>query len=203
MILFVGLGNPGERYAGHRHNVGFMAVDAVHERYRFSPWRSRFQAKVAEGEIGGDKVLLMKPQTFMNESGRAVGEAVRYYKLQPGDVVVFHDELDLAPGKLRARAGGGTAGHNGLKSLAAHIGANFRRVRIGIGHPGDRERVLAHVLSDFDRADEAWLVPLVAAIAEGAPYLAQGDEGKFMNKVAVLTQGVSEPRAAANSAENA
>lgn len=203
MILFVGLGNPGERYAHHRHNVGFMAVDAVHDRHRFAPWRSRFQAKVAEGEIGGVKVLLMKPQTFMNESGRAVGEATRYYKLPPGDVVVFHDELDLAAGKMRARAGGGTAGHNGLKSLAAHIGANFRRVRIGIGHPGDREQVLSHVLSDFARADQAWLVPLIAALAEGAPYLARGEEGRFMNKVAVLTQDAAAPGATANSAENA
>lgn len=200
MILFVGLGNPGERYSGHRHNVGFMAVDAVHERYRFGPWKQRFQAQASEGEIGGVKVLLMKPQTFMNESGRAVGEALRFYKLQPGDVVVFHDELDLAPGKLRARAGGGTAGHNGLKSLAAHIGANFRRVRIGIGHPGDKELVLAHVLSNFAKADTQWLEPLMSAIAEAAPHLAQGEEGRFMNKVAVLTQGRSDTLAPSTGA---
>ncbi len=202
-MLFVGLGNPGERYSGHRHNIGFMAVDAIHDRYRFGPWRSRFQAQVAEGTIAGTKVLVMKPQTFMNESGRAVGEALRFFKLQSGDVVVFHDELDLAPGKLRARAGGGTAGHNGLKSLAAHIGANFRRVRIGIGHPGDKERVLGHVLSDFSKSDEEWVAPLMTAIAEAAAQLAAGEEGRFMNKVAVLTQGRSDTLSPATSTESA
>jgi PTH1 family peptidyl-tRNA hydrolase len=188
MILLVGLGNPGESYRANRHNVGFMAVEAIHGQYRFAPWRARFQGLAAEGEIGGAKVVLLKPQTFMNESGRAVGDAMRFYKGEPGDVVVLHDELDLAAGKLRARTGGGSAGHNGIRSITAHIGPEFRRVRIGIGHPGDPARVHGYVLSDFAKADEAWLRPLLDAVAEAAPHLAAWDEGRFMNKVAVLTQ---------------
>ena len=188
MILLVGLGNPGEAYRANRHNVGFMAVERIHDRYRFAPWRSRFQSLAAEGEIGGVKILLMKPQTYMNESGRAAGEALRFYKGEPSDVIVLYDEIDLAAGKLRARTGGGAAGHNGIRSITAHIGPEFRRVRIGVGHPGDPARVHGHVLSDFAKADAAWLAPLLDAIAEAAPYLAAWDEGRFMNRVAVATQ---------------
>jgi peptidyl-tRNA hydrolase, PTH1 family len=192
MILFVGLGNPGEGYRANRHNVGFMAVDVIHDHYRFAPWRARFQGLAAEGEIGGTKILLLKPQTYMNESGRAVGEALRFYKGEPGDVTVLYDEIDLAPGKLRARTGGGAAGHNGIRSIAAHIGPEFRRVRIGVGHPGDPAFVHGHVLSDFAKSDKAWLEPLLDAIADAAPHLVQWDEGRFMNRVAVMTQQTPE-----------
>ncbi|HBK90219.1 MAG TPA: aminoacyl-tRNA hydrolase, partial [Parvularcula sp.] len=157
MLLIVGLGNPGEKYARHRHNVGFMAVDAIAGAHRFGPERKKFQGVIREGEIGGVKFLSLKPQTFMNDSGLSVGAAMRFYKIEPADVVVFHDELDLAPGKIKAKIGGGLAGHNGLKSIAEHIGEEFRRVRIGIGHPGDKARVTGHVLGDFSKADQDWL----------------------------------------------
>lgn len=189
MKLFVGLGNPGARHQHQRHNVGFMAVDRIALRHRFEPWRARFQSLVSAGELSGHKVLLIKPQTFMNESGRAVGEALRFFKLEPQAVTAFHDELDLAAGKLRAKTGGGTAGHNGLRSLGGHIGPAFGRVRIGIGHPGAKELVLHHVLSDFSKSEADWLEPLLDAIADAAPFLATGDEGRFMNRVAVLIQG--------------
>ncbi len=179
MLLLAGLGNPGEKYARHRHNVGFMAVDAIAERHAFGAPRGKFQSEMREGRLDGDgpsiKALALKPQTYMNESGRAVGEALRFYKLGPEDLVVFHDELDLAPGKLRVRTGGGHAGHNGLRSIAAHIGADFRRVRIGIGHPGDKSKVTGHVLGDFAKADADWLEPLLRALAAAAPRLADGD----------------------------
>jgi PTH1 family peptidyl-tRNA hydrolase len=184
--LFVGLGNPGAKYAGHRHNVGFMTLEEIYRRHGFGSERKRFQGLVREGTIAGVKVLGLKPQTFMNESGRSVGEAMRFYKLTPGEVVVFHDELDLAAGKVRAKPGGGVAGHNGLRSIAAHIGADFRRVRIGIGHPGDKDRVMSHVLSDFAKADSQWLDPLIDAMAEAAPYLAKGDDPGFATKVALI-----------------
>jgi len=187
MIILVGLGNPGEDYRANRHNVGFMALDVIHAARKFPPWRARFQALIAEGAIDGTKVLLMKPQTYMNESGRAVGEAMRFYKADANDVVTIYDEIDLAPGKLRARTGGGAAGHNGIRSLAAHIGPDFHRVRIGVGHPG-AERVHGHVLSNFAKSDQAWLVPLLDAIEAASPHLVHWDEGRFMNKVAVLTQ---------------
>lgn len=187
MIVFAGLGNPGASYRGHRHNVGFMAVDVLHAHYRFPAWRARFHGLAAEGLIGGEKVLLLKPTTFMNESGRSVGEALRFFKLAPSALTVFHDELDLAPGKVRAKVGGGTAGHNGLKSIAAHLGPDFRRVRIGIGHPGDKARVHGYVLSDFAKADEPWLVPLLDALADAAPLLVAGDDSRFMTRVAHLT----------------
>lgn len=193
MMLFVGLGNPGEGYRAHRHNVGFIAVEAIHDAHRFGPWRPRFQSLVSEGSLSGVKVLLMKPQTFMNESGRAVSEALRFYKLTTASLVVFHDELDLAAGKVRAKRGGGTAGHNGLRSIDAHLGADFHRVRIGIGHPGDKARVHGHVLGNFAKADAPWLDPLIAAIADAAPLLAEGDEGRFMNRLAVLTQPPKSP----------
>lgn len=183
MLLIVGLGNPGEKYARHRHNVGFMAVDAIADAYRFGPERKKFQGLLREGEIGEEKVLALKPQTFMNDSGQSVGAAMRFYKLAPADVVVFHDELDLAAGKIKAKIGGGLAGHNGLRSIADHIGPEYRRVRIGIGHPGEKERVTAHVLGDFAKADQAWLRPLLDAIPKAAPKLAGGD-AKFGSAVA-------------------
>jgi PTH1 family peptidyl-tRNA hydrolase len=175
MLLLVGLGNPGAQYARHRHNVGFMAVDKIAEAAGFGPSRRKFRSELREGEIGGEKALALKPQTYMNDSGEAVGEAMRFYKLSPADVVVFHDELDLAPGKVKVKTGGGVAGHNGLKSIGQHIGAEFRRVRIGIGHPGSKERVTGHVLGDFAKADQAWLAPLLDALAARAAFIADGD----------------------------
>jgi PTH1 family peptidyl-tRNA hydrolase len=185
MKLFVGLGNPGAKYAGHRHNIGFMAVDAIAGAHGFGPWRGKFQGQIAEGRLGTQKAVLFKPGTFMNLSGQAVGEAMRFWKLDPDDVVVFHDELDLAPGKVRVKAGGGHAGHNGLKSLTAHVGADFTRVRLGIGHPGDKRLVNPHVLGDFAKADRDWLDDLLRGIADGAPDLASGHPDRFMNKVAL------------------
>src|SRR3954466_13179822 len=162
MLILAGLGNPGSKYENNRHNVGFMAVDAIAARWRFGPARSRFASTAAEGTIDGvdgapRKVLLLKPQTFMNDSGRAVAEALKFYKLEPQDLVVFHDELDLAPGRFRMKAGGGTAGHNGLRSIGAHIGPYFRRARIGIGHPGHKDKVMGHVLSDFHKVEQPWV----------------------------------------------
>jgi peptidyl-tRNA hydrolase, PTH1 family len=191
MKLFVGLGNPGAEHALNRHNVGFMAVDAIAASHGFPAWRKRFQGLAAEGKLGEEQVLLFKSQTFMNASGRAVGEAVRFYKLEPADVVVFHDELDLAPGKLRVKTGGGVAGHNGLRSLSAHIGNDYVRVRIGIGHPGRKDLVTHHVLHDFAKADRAWLKPLLDAIAAEAPFLAEGAIEKFQSRVAHAVQAAS------------
>ncbi len=187
MQIFVGLGNPGGQYAGNRHNIGFMAVDRIAEAHGFGPWKSRFQGRVAEGRLGGDKLLLLKPDTFMNRSGQAVGEAMRFYKLAAEDVTVFHDELDLAPGKCRVKTGGGHAGHNGLRSIHAHIGEAYRRVRLGIGHPGRKELVAAYVLHDFHKADQDWLDDLLRGVSDGAPQLAAGDTGKFSNAVALRT----------------
>lgn len=188
MRLFAGLGNPGPAYAHHRHNVGFMAVDAIHAAHGFPAWRARFEGHASEGRLGSTRVMLLKPMTFMNESGRSVGQAVRYLKLEAGDVTVFHDELDLAPFQVRVKAGGGTAGHNGLKSVAAHIGPDFVRVRIGIGHPGHRDRVTPHVLGNWAKAEEGQLAALLDDIAALAPLLAEGDAVRFMNDLA-LRQG--------------
>ncbi|HWV81742.1 MAG TPA: aminoacyl-tRNA hydrolase [Hyphomicrobiaceae bacterium] len=189
MKLFVGIGNPGAKYARHRHNVGFMAVERIAERHGFGPWRRRFQGHTADGELDGTKVLLLKPDTYMNESGRAVGEAARFLKLSTSDIVVFHDELDLLPGKLKVKTGGGNAGHNGLRSITAHLDNEYARVRIGIGHPGAKELVQSWVLHDFARADEAWLEPLLDAIADAAPRLAADDTPRFLTDVArALTQ---------------
>lgn len=185
MKLFVGLGNPGAAYAGHRHNVGFMAADRIAAAHSFGAWRSRFQGQCAEGQLGGEKCLLLKPMTYMNESGRAAGEAARYYKLAPEDVVVIYDEIDLAPGKVRVKSGGGAAGHNGVRSLASHVGDAFTRVRIGIGHPGSKHKVQGYVLRDFPKGERDWLDPLLDAIAEAAPKLAKGDASGFMNAVAL------------------
>ncbi len=191
MKLLVGLGNPGKDYAGHRHNIGFMALDRIAEDHGLTPWKSKFQGEIAEGRLGGDKVLLLKPGTYMNRSGQAVGEAARFYKIAPEDVVVFHDELDLAPGRLKVKQGGGHAGHNGLRSIHAHIGENYGRVRLGIGHPGRKELVSGYVLHDFPKADQDWLDDLLRGISDGAPMLADGDNAGFMNKVALR---VSPPR---------
>jgi PTH1 family peptidyl-tRNA hydrolase len=194
MKLFVGLGNPGPKYAFNRHNIGFMAVDRIAEDQGFGPWKSKFQAQITEGRLGTDKVILLKPQTFMNLSGQSVGEAMRFYKLTPSDVIVFHDELDLAPGKARAKTGGGHAGHNGLRSIHQHIGADYDRIRLGIGHPGDKSRVSGYVLSDFAKADQNWLDDLLRGICDGAALLADGDAGKFMNAVALRVNPPKPPR---------
>jgi PTH1 family peptidyl-tRNA hydrolase len=187
MLLLVGLGNPEPRYAGHRHNVGFMAVDEIARRHGFGPWRSRYASLISEGSLGGDKVLLQKPQTYVNRSGYAVAQAVRFYKLALQDVVVIHDELDLAAGKVRIKTGGGVAGHNGLRSIAEQLGSrDFRRVRIGIGHPGHKELVTGHVLGNFSAEDRPWLEPLLDALVTAAPLLAAGDDAGCMNKIAVL-----------------
>jgi len=192
MKLFVGLGNPGAQYAFNRHNVGFMAVDAIAAAHDFPSWRKRFSGLAAEGKLGRETVLLLKPGTYVNESGRSVGEAVRFSKLELADVLVFHDELDLAPGKVRVKTGGGTAGHNGLRSLTAHIGNDYVRVRIGIGHPGHKDLVQSWVLHDFVKADRVWLEPLLGAIARAAPSLAEGANEKFQSFVARAMQSEAE-----------
>ena len=185
MQIWVGLGNPGAQYAMHRHNVGFMAVDAIAEVNGFAPPKRAFQGCVQEGRIGAQKILLLKPATFMNESGRAVGEAMRFYKLEPGDVTAFYDELDLAPFKLKVRTGGGAAGHNGIRSLDAHLGPDFRRVRIGIGHPGHKDRVTGYVLGNFAKVEIEPLTDLLGALAAEAERLARGEDARFMNDVAL------------------
>lgn len=187
MKLIVGLGNPGAKYAANRHNIGFMALDRIASDHDLSPWRARFQGLTAEGRLGNVRVTLLKPQTFMNLSGQSVGEAMRYLKLTPADVIVLHDELDLAPGKARVKQGGGHAGHNGLRSIHQHIGADYGRVRLGIGHPGHKDRVAPYVLSDFAKAEEAWLDDLMRGISDGAAALAAGDAGRFQNAVANRT----------------
>ncbi|OYW49514.1 MAG: aminoacyl-tRNA hydrolase [Novosphingobium sp. 28-62-57] len=185
MQLWVGLGNPGPQYALHRHNVGFMALDTLAEVHNFGPVQKKFQGWLQEGRIGTQKVLLLKPATFMNESGRAVGEAMRFYKLGLDALTVFHDELDLAPFKVKVKQGGGTAGHNGLRSIDQHLGADFRRIRLGIGHPGHKDRVTGHVLGNFAKAEQDDLVEMLGAIAAEAPWLASGDDVRFMNDVAL------------------
>ncbi len=188
MHVIAGLGNPGRKYADYRHNVGFMAADAIARRHSFSPWSKKFSAEIAEGRLGGEKVVLIKPQTYMNLSGQAVGEALRFFKLGPGDLTVLYDELDLAPGKLRIKTGGGAGGHNGIKSLDSHCGKDYVRVRIGIGHPGDKARVTNHVLGDFAKADHVWLDPMLDAIAVNADLLVSGDHSTFMNRVSLAVQ---------------
>jgi PTH1 family peptidyl-tRNA hydrolase len=191
MLLLVGLGNPGSEYAGHRHNIGFMALDRIGDAHGFRAEGKRFQGRVREGRLGTEKVILLKPTTYMNESGRAVGEALRFYKLDPEGVIVFHDELDLAPGKLRMKAGGGHAGHNGLRSIHSHIGEAYRRVRLGIGHPGHKSKVAGYVLHDFAKMDRDWLDPLLDGIAKAAPLLATGEDQRFQSDVAQDVQGTS------------
>lgn len=187
MRLFVGLGNPGSQYAGNRHNIGFMALDQIASDHGFSPWKNKFQGKVAEGRLGREKVILLKPETFMNRSGQSVRAAMDFYKLDPVDITIFHDELDLAPGRLKCKTGGGHAGHNGLRSIDGHLGDAYARVRLGIGHPGRKELVSGYVLHDFAKADQDWLDDLMRGIGDGAPYLAEGDTGRFMNAVSLRT----------------
>lgn len=186
MKLFVGLGNPGAKYARHRHNVGFMAVERIAERLDLGAWRRRFQGQTVEGSLGGERVLLLKPTTYMNDSGRSVGEAHRFLKIPVGDIYVFHDEIDLAPSKLKVKTGGGNAGHNGLRSITAHIGNDYKRVRIGVGHPGVKEVVPHYVLHDFAKVEYEWLDPLLDAIADSARFLARGESDRFLSHVARL-----------------
>jgi PTH1 family peptidyl-tRNA hydrolase len=198
MKLWVGLGNPGAKYAGNRHNIGFMALDRIAADHGFSPWRKAFQGLVAEGRLGAEKVALLKPETFMNLSGQSVQSAVAFWKLPLAELTVFHDELDLAPGKLRLKQGGGHAGHNGLRSIHGHLGEAYARVRLGIGHPGHKDAVAAYVLHDFAKADADWLEDLFRGISDGAPALAEGDGQKFMNAVALRT---APPRSSTTQAK--
>ncbi|MCQ8781018.1 aminoacyl-tRNA hydrolase [Mangrovibrevibacter kandeliae] len=203
MLIVAGLGNPGPQYAGNRHNIGFMAVDAIARRHGFSPWARKFKGEIAEGQIGGEKVLLLKPLTFMNVSGESVGEAVRFFKLEPKDVVVVHDELDLPPGKVRIKTGGGHGGHNGLKSIDAHLGRDYRRLRLGIGHPGTKEAVNPHVLGDFAKVDRPWLDDLLEAVAGQFELVVKGEDAQFLNRVTLATTGSEEPSSAKGSAGGA
>jgi len=198
MKLFVGLGNPGSAYARHRHNVGFMALDRIAARHGLGPWKKRFHGLTSDGNIAGRRVLLLKPQTYMNDSGRAVQDSKRFLKIADADILVFHDELDLAPGKVRVKTGGGNAGHNGLRSITAHIGNDYGRIRIGIGHPGAKDLVSAYVLHDFAKADATWLEPLLEAMADAAGRLAAGDEARFLTDVARAMGKGAAPKAEAN-----
>lgn len=187
MLILSGQGNPGDKYAKNRHNAGFLVLDEIHAAFGFQPWRSKFESEIAEGfiatENGREKVVLVKPQTFYNETGRALSKVANFYKLSPEDVVVFYDEIDLAPGRVRTKQGGGHAGNNGMKSMLAHLGETFRRVRIGVGHPGDKSKVMPHVLSDFSKTDLAWFDPLKDAIVRALPFLVSGDDERFQTEV--------------------
>lgn len=196
MLLLIGLGNPGAKYAGNRHNIGFMAVDALARAYGFGPWKKKFHGEVAEGAIGGVRTLLLKPQTFMNESGRSVGEAANFHKLSPTEIVVFYDEIDLAAGRFRMKTGGGAAGHNGIRSIiASPVGEGFRRARLGVGHPGAKELVHGYVLSDFHKAERDWLSKLLDAVVKAAPLLAQGEDDKYQAEVMRLAPAArADPR---------
>ena len=202
MIIIAGLGNPGAKYQGNRHNIGFMAADAIARRWRFGPERAKFQSVVSEGVIetprGEVRALLMKPQTYMNESGRAVGEAARFYKVPPADVIVFHDEIDLAPGRFRMKTGGGAAGPYGVRSLISHLGPDFRRARLGIGHPGEKHLVMPHVLGDFHKAELPWVEALLNAVADALPFAAMGDDERYQGEVLRLAPAPKfSPRQAA------
>jgi PTH1 family peptidyl-tRNA hydrolase len=205
MIIVAGLGNPGPKYQGNRHNIGFMAADEIASRWRFGPERAKFQSVIREGEVetanGPVKVLLMKPQTFMNESGRAVGEAARFYKVKPSEVIVFHDEIDLAPGRFRMKTGGGAAGQNGVRSMISQLGPDFRRGRMGVGHPGDPQLVHGHVLSDFHKADLVWLEPMLRAVADAVPFALAGDHERYQAEVMRLAPAAKfSPRQTAQNA---
>ncbi len=205
MRLLVGLGNPGAKYARNRHNIGFMALDRIAADHGFAPWRAKFQGQISEGRLGSEKVLLLKPETYMNKSGHSVQAAAQFYKLDPADIIVLHDEIDLAPAKFKVKQGGGHAGHNGLRSLHANIGDGYTRVRLGVGHPGRKELVPTYVLKDFPKADDAWLEPLLTGISNGAASLAEGDHGRFMNAVALQVapprSSTSQPKAPPPPAE--
>ena len=206
MLILAGQGNPGPRYAGNRHNIGFMAVDEIARRWRFGPERSNFQSLVREGEIetpeGAVKALILKPQTYYNDSGSAVGAALKFYKLKPMDLVLFYDEIDLSPGRFRMKTGGGAAGNNGVRSVTAHVGADFRRARLGVGHPGHKDRVMGHVLSDFHKVDQAWLAEMLNAIADAAPLLAAGEDEKYQGEVMRLAPAEkADPRKAPRGAD--
>lgn len=192
MLLLVGLGNPGAGYANNRHNIGFMAVDEIVRRHSFAAYRSKFEGQISEGNLAGNKVLVLKPNTFMNESGRSVRAAADFYKLSPAEVTVVHDEIDLAAGKLKVKRGGGHAGHNGLRSIHSHLGPDYARLRLGVGHPGDKDKVVGHVLKDFAKADQEWLDKIIGAIADHVEILLSGDDGAFLTKVALA---VSPPPA--------
>jgi PTH1 family peptidyl-tRNA hydrolase len=194
MLLLVGLGNPGARYAGNRHNVGFMAVQEIAKRHGIGPWRRRFQGVATEGPIDAERVLLLLPGTYMNDSGRAVAEAAHFYKLPLADITVFHDEIDLEPGKVRVKTGGGIAGHNGLRSISEHVGNDYRRVRIGIGHPGNKDLVQHYVLSDFAKSERGWVEALIAIIADNADLIVRGEDASFQNKIhlAMAAKGFGE-----------
>jgi PTH1 family peptidyl-tRNA hydrolase len=206
MLIIVGLGNPGAQYAGNRHNIGFMAVDAIQRRPGFAPWAKKFKALISEGELAGEKVLLMKPQTFMNLSGEAVGDAMRFYKLGPENIVAIYDELDLGAARAKIKTGGGHGGHNGVKSLDAHCGREYRRLRLGIGHPGAKELVHNHVLGDFAKVDQTWIGPLLDALADNAEMLVRGEDSQLMNKLALAVGGkqdAAEPTPAKSAAKPA
>jgi PTH1 family peptidyl-tRNA hydrolase len=204
MLLIVGLGNPGAKYAGNRHNIGFMAADALAHAHKFGPWKKKFRGEIAEGQIGGVRSLILKPQTYYNDSGHAVAEAARFYKIPSNQIVVFYDEIDLAPGRFRMKTGGGAAGNNGVRSIAAWLDDdNFRRARLGTGHPGDKDKVMGHVLSDFHKAEHAWRDTLLEAVTKAAPLLAQGDDEKFQGEVMRLAPAQkADPRKGAPSEES-
>ncbi len=196
MQLWVGLGNPGAKYTTNRHNIGWMAVERIAQDHGFSPWRAKFQGTICDGTLGGEKIILLRPETFMNLSGQSVGEAMRFYKLDSTDVTVWHDEIDLAPAKVRVKAGGGHAGHNGLRSIHQHVGPHYDRVRMGVGHPGHKDRVPGYVLSDFSKSEADWLDDVLRGVSDGAVHLAQGDSGKFLNAVALR---VAPPRSSSSA----
>jgi PTH1 family peptidyl-tRNA hydrolase len=203
MLIIAGLGNPGAKYEKNRHNIGFMAVDEIARRWRFGSDRAKFQSVISEGEIEGRKILLMKPQTFMNNSGNAVGEAARFYKIPPADIIVFHDEIDLAPGRFRMKTGGGAAGQNGVRSLISQLGADFRRARMGIGHPGEPQLVMPHVLGDFHKAEQPWLEALLNACADALPFAVKGEDERYQGEVMRLAPAPKfSPRQAAQAAKD-
>ncbi|MDG2244506.1 MAG: aminoacyl-tRNA hydrolase [Rhodospirillaceae bacterium] len=193
MRLLVGLGNPGSGHSNNRHNLGFMAAESIVQRHGLGSWRTKFQGQMTQGQLGGDNIVVLKPATYMNESGRAVSEAMSFYKLDLDDVIVFYDEIELAPGKIRVRKGGGHAGHNGIRSLVSHIGEAFWRVRMGVGHPGNKDRVSGYVLQDFGKADSTWVTTLVDATADATPLLIEGEDNRFMTDVAQAMRDVDTP----------
>ncbi len=203
MLIIAGLGNPGAKYEKNRHNIGFMAVDEIARRWRFGAQRAKFQSVISEGEIEGQKIFLMKPQTFMNNSGNAVGEAARFYKIPPSDIIVFHDEIDLAPGRFRMKTGGGAAGQNGVRSLISQLGADFRRARMGIGHPGEPQLVMPHVLGDFHKAEQPWLDAMLNACADALPFAVKGEDERYQGEVLRLAPAPKfSPRQAAQAAKD-